>query len=495
MLDETEIELEVALATSQGEVGRRAVHGGIVRLGGLAISTLLTVGAAAIALRALGVSEYGKYASVMAILLIVHVVADVGVSAVGAQELALEGSPQAREMLLRRLVTLRTIAWVIGLVLAGGLALVLYGPALAAGTVVAGTGLLLYGVQASALLPLGVQLRNVPLAANEIIRNLTLVVLIAAAALLSAPLGWYFAVQLASGLVSLLMLPLITRDSACYRGLIPTTDIRGAVRLARKCAPVSIGALMTSGYGAALLIAASVLVSETDTSLLGASTRVIDGLGALPAVLGGVVLPVLAVAATQDPEKLAYVARRFSEGMLLSGTALGLTVAVGAPAIMRLIGGTEFGGAAPLLEIQCVAVVVFFLTSCWTIVCIAMGRFGQVVWSTVAGAAVICAVGPLAIKLGGVEGAAWTLAAGQAAVAAYLWFSLRRVGLAREISAGFAAKLALVVAAILAAVAVVNLPSALEAVVAALLFALACAALRLVPPEFADAVRRVARAT
>src|SRR5688572_5814484 len=90
------------------------IRGSVVRAGGYAVATALGAATSVFLLRGLGVEDFGRYATVTALLAIVSTISDAGLTAVGAREMALRPSGPEREHLLRDLVALR-----IALTLAG----------------------------------------------------------------------------------------------------------------------------------------------------------------------------------------------------------------------------------------------------------------------------------------------------------------------------------------------------------------------------------------
>ena len=65
------------------EAGGRVVRGGLIRGIGFGISTALGLATAVLLLRHLGVNDFGRYATVMAVLGIVAGITDAGLTAVG----------------------------------------------------------------------------------------------------------------------------------------------------------------------------------------------------------------------------------------------------------------------------------------------------------------------------------------------------------------------------------------------------------------------------
>src|SRR4051812_27159417 len=68
------------------EAGPAVIRGSALRLGGMIAGTLATVVSSAIIIRHLGVVDTGRFVTVMALVVIVASISDLGLSAVGVRE-------------------------------------------------------------------------------------------------------------------------------------------------------------------------------------------------------------------------------------------------------------------------------------------------------------------------------------------------------------------------------------------------------------------------
>jgi O-antigen/teichoic acid export membrane protein len=85
---------------STPEAGARVIRGGALRGAGYLVGILLGAATSVFLLRGLTVEDFGRYATVAALLGIVSTVTDAGLTAVGARELALrERGPRRTELL------------------------------------------------------------------------------------------------------------------------------------------------------------------------------------------------------------------------------------------------------------------------------------------------------------------------------------------------------------------------------------------------------------
>ena len=91
------------------DVAARVVRGGMQRAGGFLVLNLIAAVGVVLLLRHLGVDDYGRYGTVMALLTIVQGVSDAGLTLTGSRELAMRHGQEERRQLLAHLIGLRII--------------------------------------------------------------------------------------------------------------------------------------------------------------------------------------------------------------------------------------------------------------------------------------------------------------------------------------------------------------------------------------------------
>jgi O-antigen/teichoic acid export membrane protein len=231
--------------------------------------------------------------------------------------------------------------------------------------------------------------------------------------------------------------------------------------------------------------------SATDVGYYVTSTRVVELFLALPMMLVSVVLPVLSVAARDDEGRLRYVTLRLAQALGLLGVLLALVLGAGADPLIRLLGGEEYAGAAPVLQIQCIALVTIFLVGGWTTTLVGMGRTRALVVTTAIGVAAVLVFGLLLIPPFGAQGAAVAAVAGDVVYCAAVFVALRRAGPGRGLPPGPLLRVIAAAAPPLLIALFSPLPPAADALIVAVLFPVLAAAFGAVPPELTDRVRRV----
>jgi O-antigen/teichoic acid export membrane protein len=473
------------------DVAAHVMRGGMQRAAGFVAVNLLTALAAVLLLRHLGVPDFGRYGTVMALLAIVQGVSDAGLTMTGSRELSIRTDEERRD-LLAHLLGLRIVLTGTGVVVAVGFsALAGYGSPLVWGTTLAGAGVFLLSVQAAMLLPLVVELRNDRLTLNEVLRQGVLVACFVALVVAGASLLPFFAAQLVAACIVLALTPLLLHRRHVVRPRWTPQRLRS---LALMTLPLAVSAVLSVLYFRLLVIMMSLL--EESAIQLGyyvTSARIVELFLGLPVVLVGVVLPVVSVAARDDRGRLEYVSARIAEVLALLGVLIALVLGAGARPIIVLLGGEEYAGAAPVLQIQCIALVTIFLSGAWTTTLVGMNRTLALAIGTAIGVAAVGVLGAVLIPPLGAEGGALAAVLADLIYCVVVYVSLRRAGPGRALRPGPLIRIA--AAAVPPALIVVAspLPAAVDAVVVALLFPLLAVALGAVPPEVMDRLRAILR--
>jgi O-antigen/teichoic acid export membrane protein len=466
------------------DIAGRVVRGGALRAIGFGVVNVLGVASSVVLLRHLGVSDFGRYGTVIALVAIASGLADAGLNMTGSRELSLlPRGPQRRHLLgallgaRLLLLTAAAVAAVLFALAAG------YDSEMVAGTALAGGGAALIGAQSTLTLPLSVELRNGLLTLSEILKQVILVVGVIALAAAGAALVPFFAVQVAVGIGALLAVPFLVARSELAWPSVSREDLR---RLAIVALPVALASIVTAFYVRILIVLASLITSEYETGLFVTSARIVEMLGGIALLVVGVILPVATVAARDDRGRLRYVLAHTTKTALLGGGLLALTVVVAARPIVVLLGGEEFAPAAPVLRLQAPVVLTIFLVYSWTAFLIADGHRRALVRCMLIGLAVLFVSGVPLIAALDAKGAALAALAADLVLTAVMLGAVRRVGDGSVgVETGFliryAATLAVGGGVALAVLAVA--PAVVAATAAAAAFAVAALSLRLVPSE------------
>ena len=466
------------------DIAGRVVRGGALRTIGFGVVNLLGVVSSVVLLRHLGVTDFGRYGTVVALVAIASGLADAGLNVTGSRELSLLPRGPQRRHLLGSLLGARLflltgagVAAVVFAVAAG------YDSEMVAGTAFAAIGAVLIGAQSTLTLPLSVELKNGLLTINEILRQVILVVGVVVLAALGAALTPFLALQIVVGVVTLAAVPLlVARSDLAW----PSRSLEDLRRLAIVALPVALASIVTAFYVRILIVLASLITSEYETGLFVTSARIVEMLGGIALLVVGVILPVATVAARDDRGRLRYVLAHTTKTALLGGAFVGLIVLIAARPIVVLLGGEEFAPAASVLRIQAPVILTIFLVYSWSAFLVADGRRRELVTCMLTGLAVLFLAGVPLIAALDAEGAALAALAADVVLTAVMFRAVRgvgdgRVGVEPGYLLRYAATLALSAGVALAFLAFA--PDAVAAAAAATAFAGAAIALRLVPSE------------
>jgi O-antigen/teichoic acid export membrane protein len=489
-------QLEEEAARSAGEppadvldtpqAGPLVIRGGALRTAAYVIGTGLTVLSAAVLIRHLGSSDFGRYVTVMSLVTIVGSVTEAGMTNLGVREYATL-SEQRRDELMRVLLGLRLALTAGGVLLAVAFAVVAgYGGELVAGTALAGAGLLFGVLQATYTVPLSTHLLMGRVSALELARQVLTVLLIVGL------------VAVGAGLVPLLAVPLpvamamaaATAWMVRHRmALVPGADAREWSRLLRITASFALATAVGTIYIYLAVVLLSLVSTDTETGQFGAAFRVFIVLVAVPGLLVTTAFPLLARAARDDSQRLRYALQRLFETSLVLGAAFGLVTVIGAPVAIDVIAGEDFEPAVNVLRVQGLAIPASFLLAIWGFALISLHLHRELLLANL-GALVTSAT--LVAVLGsaeGAQGAAWATLAGEAVLAVSYLFGLVR---ARHelLPQGRTLPRVLIATAAAAAVGLADLPALPAAVAALAVFTALALTLRAVPPELREWARR-----
>jgi O-antigen/teichoic acid export membrane protein len=469
---------------SGGDVAGRVVRGGVQRVLGYGLVNLLGVASSVVLLRHLGVADFGRYGTVIALVGIASGLAEAGLNLTGSRELALLHDAHSRRRLLAGLLGVRLLLLVLAALVTVAFAVVAgYDSQMVAGTALAATGAVLVGLQSTLVLPLVVQLRNGLLTVNEVIKQLVLVIGVVGLTLAGVALTPFFAVQIAVGAAALVAVPfLVDRGQLAWPSL-SRSDLRHVIFTAL---PIALAAILTTVYLRVLVVIASLLTTEYQTGLFVTSSRIVEMIGSLALVVVGIILPVATVAARDDRPRLRYMLSATTKLALVVGGLLALTVVVAARPIVVVLGGEAFAGAASVLRLQAPVVLTIFLVYIWTGFLIADGHRRELVRCMVLAVTVSIAAGIVLTAQFDAHGAALAAVAADIALIGALYRTVRRIGggavgvepwylarFAATMLAGLGAGLAVAAAA----------PAVIAAVVAAGVFVGLAFLLRIVPTE------------
>jgi O-antigen/teichoic acid export membrane protein len=474
------------------DVAARVLRGGVQRVGGFILLNVVGAFGAVLLLRHLGVDDYGRYGTVTALLTIVYGVSDAGLTLTGSRELATRRTESERRELLAHLIGLRIIVSAIGVTLAIAFAWAVgYSRTMVEGTAVAGAGIFVLSVQGAILQPLSVELQNWRLTVNDVLRQGLLVACYVALVIAGAKLLPFFAAQLVAALLALLATPLLVGRRHRVRPRWTRSQIRA---LAARTLPLAVSTVLIAMYFRVLVILMSLLEpSANQVGYYVTSERIIEICLNLPTTLIAVILPVVSVSARDDAGRLRYVTLRMTQMMTLIGVLLAVILDTGARPIMLALGGHQYLRAAPVLQIQCFALITVFVTGAWMTTLVGMHRTRALAVSAAVGVGSVLIFGVALIPPYGAKGGAIAAVGADVVFCGAVYLSLRRSGAAQSLRVEPFVRIALCVLPAFALQAVSPFSALITCILATAAY-LACTVLfRALPPEVSSRVGRLLR--
>lgn len=468
-----------------GEAGRRAIRGGLMRVLGFGGGIIALLISTPILTRHLGVADFGIYVTVTSLMTVVAMLSDAGLTVVGVREYSSRDG-ESRERLLRNLVALRVIVALAGAGVAIAFALASGFPSAAiGGTALAGLGLVLVVIQQAYAVPLTAQLRLGAVTALDLARNVLTAAGVVVGVLLGASLWVFLALPLPVGIVGIVL-------TAAVIGLrsvpLPGIDREELRYLVRETLPVAIASTIGAFYYRAALIVMSLVATEQQTGYFSASFRILEGVLAVPGLICAAAFPIMARAARDDQDRLAYGLQRLFDVGLILAVLSGIVIVLGARPAIEVLAGDEFAPAVGALRIQAIAIAGGFLVSVWATGLWAVRAQRALAWANLVAVTTAAALVAALVPAYGAEGAAMAMAIAEVGLAGtYAYLLMRRRPELRP-SLAIVPRV-LVAGAVAAGVLLVPAPDVVLAVLAAVVYLGTLAAVRGIPPELLAAVR------
>lgn len=452
----------------------------MLRIAGYGSMIGLSVIATAVVARHLGVRGFGRYNTIISLVMMLATVTDAGMSNVALREYAvLQG--ERREKLIADLFGLRTLLTLGGTGLAVAYAVLAgYDGALVLGTALASLGTVLLLAQHTLTLPFANALRLGLLAGLEVARQAIWVGGLVVLSALGAGTLPLLATLLVANVVMLVPTLALAKDHpALWSGWRP----HDWFALLRRSAAFSLATAVGTVYLSITQLITSLVASPHEVGLFSVSFRVFIVAVGIPALAAASALPELARLAESDRQRLADALRRFGEVALVAGVGVAVVLSAGAPFIVKVLGGGQFAGSVPVLRLQAFAMIGTFASAPASFGLLAIGAYRPVlVVNAVALSATGVAAGLLAAS-SGATGAAAATVGGEALVAVMMG-----IALARSDTGVLPRPRRLAAVALAGAVAAVpgfalGLPAVLAAALAALVFGALAILLRALPAE------------
>lgn len=484
---------DVALS---GNASRSIVRGALARGGTYVLSTGLLALAFVFVFRALTPEQFGQLSVVIAFAAIAQQIGDTAVATI-AQRLLVAASAEERLKLHAQLVGIRLVVMPPVLAIAVACAALAdaagvsgYSVDVTVAVAVVCGGTLLSAIGAGFVAPLAIELRAARASLTDFARQLATAAGLMTAVAVSASLLGYAAVYLLAAALSL-VIALALIEPGWRRIAMPSAATSRLV--AREAGWFAVAVTVNSMFLKLLVILTSLRTTEFETGLFGAATRVTEVLAVLPLLMASVAYPLLSRAVIDgDTERFSNAVHRVVEGVLLMMGGAAVVLIVGAEPLLRAFSGEDYLGAAPVLQVQAVALFAAATTQALIWALIAMRAERLLVITNLIGLTALLSLGYVLIGRGGAQGAAEAAVGGELVLLAVTVIALWRVAPHAVPLTGRIVRTLAATAACCAVGLLLPLPPIAATAIAAVLFAGAAIGLKLIPTELLAAARPAA---
>lgn len=469
------------------QAGPAALRGGALRTGAYLLSIVLSIGAAPLLIRHLGVERFGQYTTVMALMNLVAGVTEGGLNTVALREHAtLRGAARASAM--RSLLGIRLVLSIGGVLVGVAFALVAgYDSPLVIGAIGAGTGVVFQALQMLVSTPLQGELRFGWLAALQLAGQVLTVVFIVALVIADGGLVPFLWIGAPVGLALLAATAWLVRGRMPFR---PSWRWAEIWPLVRDTVPYTAAVALNVVYFRVTILVMSLRASSLETGYFATSFRVVEVLLGIPAMVMAAAWPILARAERADEARFAYAMRRMLELATIFGLWMAMCCVVGAQVAIDLLAGDAAQPSVDVLRIQGLTLIATALGVAAGYGLLAQRRHAALLWMNALGligsvTLTLVLVGPL-----GAQGAAIATLSAESIMALGVTAVLLRTR--PELAGGLAAAplLVAVAGAAVAAGLLLDLPALVGLAIANVVFLGGLVAVRRFPPEVWELVRR-----
>jgi O-antigen/teichoic acid export membrane protein len=480
----TENEPNVLDTTAAGGL---IIRGGVLRFGSYVGVVGLSVLSAALLTRYLAPTGFSQYTTVLSLVGLIAIVTDAGMSNLAVREFSV-GEGAERDALMRDLLGLRVALTTLGVVLVTAFAVAAgYSAALLGGTVVAGVATIALVLQHTLTIPLAAELRLGVLSLLELARQALTMIAIVALIVLGAGVFPLLAVTL---VVYVVLIPVTARLAGGRISLRLELRPRRWRSLLRLTVAFSLATAVGAVYVYTAQIITSLVASGHQSGLFAASFRVFMVAVTVPGLLVSGAIPLLARAARDDRERLAYAMQRIFEVSLILGLAAALGMLAGAQFVIAVIAGPKYAGAAASLRILGVAMSASFLVAGWGFALLSLKRYTSVLVVNTAALIVSCALTLILASTHGAQGAALATLCGELTLAAGYLLVLVLGNPELRPRLQIVPKVALAAVPAVALALALELPSLVRAVLALAVYGLLIAWTRATPEEITALIPR-----
>jgi O-antigen/teichoic acid export membrane protein len=270
------------------------------------------------------------------------------------------------------------------------------------GMLVSGVGLMLLNAQQTYSIALTAQLDWGASSAFEFVNSAVVAVGTVLLVLIGAQLFPFFFVSVASSAAALVVAAIYLRQRV---SLLPLFDLGNWRELARDTLPFAAAATVAILYPRIGLIVVSVISNAHQTGYYSTAFKVVEVIGGTSGLIASSAFPIFARAGRDDHERLRYATGKVADTALIAGAYVTLSLVVAAPFVIKVVGGSAFAPAIPVLRLQALALLGGFLAATWSYTLLSLRMHGALLRVTLIALAASIALSAALVPSLGAEGA------------------------------------------------------------------------------------------
>lgn len=375
-----------------------------IQVVGKVISTAIGLVVVALLTRYLGEEGFGRYTTIMVFLQLFGVIVDLGLYIILVKKISEPGADEPR--IASNIFTLRLVSAIIVMGCAPLIAMFFpYSAEVKIGIAI--TAVAFFGVTLTQALT-GIFQKHFKMyrvALAELAGRLMLLGITWWVVSTHLGLLWVMGAVTAGSVVNTLFLFFFSRSLV---RISLAWDFGMWKEIIRDTWPIALSIIFNLVYFKADTLILSLIRSEAEVGVYGASYKVLEVLTTFPAMFAGLVLPLLTAAwAAQNMDRFRHILQKaFNFLIMLALPLIGGTLIVAGP-VMRVVTGEGFDDAGALLKILMVATATIFVGNLFGNAVVAVNRQRTMMWVYL-GVAIVSLVGYLlAIPAYSYFGAAW----------------------------------------------------------------------------------------
>lgn len=322
------------------------------------LSTILALVSIGFITRYLGKEGFGDYATVLAFLSFFASVADLGLYSIATREISRDGADE--EKIIGNIFSLRVISSLL-ILIASPLVVLFFDYPLAVkeGIIIAAASFVFSsGYQVLN----GVFQKNLAMdrvAVGELAGKIVQVAGVVIAVKMDLGFNWIIGSLLFNMIASFLIVFLWSKKYIRFRARF---DFKYWKTFLKESLPLGVGSMIVFVYFKMDTILLSILKTNADVGIYNAAYKVLENLTFFPAMIAGLILPIMANTIFHDKKRFKEVSDKTFKFFVLIIVPLIIGTLFLAPGVINLIGGGQFADSSNVLRILIFALAAIFFS-------------------------------------------------------------------------------------------------------------------------------------